>query len=559
MARWARLWRADSIPAGDQVAWQVLEYLNLYRCFVAVLFAGLFFTPIMSEAMSGADLRWARSVTAAYLVFAPVQLLLGRYRRRAFRLHGIAGLVFDIVGIVLMLRFLGGLGSGVGTLLVGTMGAAGAMLTLRFALTAAAAASMALLWQTVLDVFHGLESMAVLAPAGMLGGAYFATSLLGHYLARRTRESHTLAQRQSIDLAHLSRLNELIVARMRTGILIVDQNDQTHVMNDAAWYLMGMPPQRAGELARLSPDLLEGLSHWRTTGRHQNQPLRLAHGVPEVVPRFARLSADELSETLIFLEDTSMVSRRAQELTLASLGRLSATIAHEIRNPLAAISHSAQLLAESESLSSADLRLSQIINRHCTRMNEIIENVLQLARQEPPKPEVLQLRDWLEHFVEELPRHQELGDSRIVMARPDSDLDVVALVDPVQLQQVLWNLCQNALKYGRRDGRAAQVTIRPSLLDGRKGPVIDVIDQGPGVPEEDADRIFQPFYTSSADGTGLGLYLCRQLCALNQGDLEYMRNPDGGSIFRLSLPAAPGAPGDSRRRQQEGQGLQPAG
>lgn len=533
----------DSAPRyfiADPLSVQALDYLNIFRCFIAILLAALFFSPVLVDALEP-DLRyWGQLVTVVYLIFSPIQLYLSRTDSRPALLRTTIGLLFDIGGTLTTMGIMGGLGSGVGALLVGPAVVAGVVFSLRVALSVAAFATLALLWQTLVRFIEGTENITVLAPAGILGATYFVTALLGHYLAARFRESQRLAVQQSVDLAHLSKLNELIVARMRTGILIVDTDRACHVMNDAAWYLMGMPPRRAGQLDALAPEVVENLEHWQATGRHLNQPLTLANGVPDVVPRFARLSASEDSETLIFLEDTSMVSRRAQELTLASLGRLSASIAHEIRNPLAAISHSAQLLGESDSLVDGDRRLSDIIARHCRRMNDIIENVLQLARQEPPRPESVNLRDWLMNFVDELNRLHEIGENRVTVEAEDSDL--AALIDPGQLQQVLWNLCQNAFRYGRRGDEPAQVTLSAYAIDELGAPVIEVRDRGPGVPKEDQPRIFQPFFTSASGGTGLGLYLCQQICTYNQALLEYRDADDGaGSVFRLSMQRPPAA------------------
>ncbi len=535
---------SDQLFINDLVSAQAMDYLNLYRCFVAVLFAGLLFTPILTDTVSGEARQWGQVITWAFIFFAPVQLYLGRTRRGALLFRSAVGFAFDIVGTMLMMTALGGLDSGMGTLLVGSTAVAGVVFPLKMGLSVAGLSALVLLWQTLVQVIDGTQTFSTLAPAGSLGATYFVTTLLGHYLARRSRESQQLAVQQSVDLAQLSRLNQLIVARMRTGILIVDPEESCHVMNDAAWYLMGMPPSRVGELVELAPEVLENLRHWQKTGRHRNESLTLANGVPAVVPRFARLSASQKSETLIFLEDSSIVSRRAQEMTLSSLGRLSATIAHEIRNPLAAISHSGQLLAESDQLVAADQRLTEIILRHCRRMNDIIENVLQLARQEPPRPESLRLKDWLENFAFELRRDHEMGDHTVQVAVEDPDL--TALVDPSQLQQVLWNLCQNAFRYGHAPEQPAVVTLTARASDDMKSPLIEVSDLGPGVPEAQRQQIFEPFFTTASDGTGLGLYLCQQICASNQAILEYQAGDDGqGSLFRISLQRPAGAEMDA--------------
>jgi len=482
----------------------------------------------------------ARVVTVTFLVFSPIMFVLGRRVRRHFGLQAGIGLCFDLVFNLMMFRVAGGIESGIGVLLAGAMGAAGAILPLQSALMYAAAATIAVLWQAVIEVLAGNAAYGSIVPHGLLGAAFFATALLGAYLARRTRESRAILLQRSEDVANLATLNEMIIQRMRTGILIIGPKENTHVMNDSAWYLLGMPDQRNGKLEQLAADLAPPLRAWRAQGRHSHESLRLASGVPPVVPRFARLGTSEPSDTLVFLEDTSMVSRRAQEMTLSSLGRLSASIAHEIRNPLAAISHSAQLLAESESVSSSDQRLTEIITRHCGRMNEIIENVLQLARQQPARPELVSLDRWIDDFRDEFSRVNELQNFDLEATAPRGE--VLARIDPGQLQQVVWNLCQNAIKYGRSEDGKARVRLTCGYAEEEMAPFLEVADQGQGIDEGDQERIFQPFFTSSPDGTGLGLYLCQQLCAANQAAIEYrsgFAHTDGagtGSTFRILLP-----------------------
>jgi two-component system sensor histidine kinase PilS (NtrC family) len=520
---------------GDRTAWQALDYLNIYRLFVAMLYTGLFFTPLMEDAYPSATLYAAKSITVVYLVISPMLFIAGRRIRSHIGTQAGIGLLMDLLLTWMMLRMTGGASGGIGVLLAGPMGAAGAIFPVRSALVYAAIATLALLWQSVFDVLGGGATSSVV-PNALLGATCFATTMLGAYLAFRGRESQAIARQRSADLANMAALNEMIIERMRTGILIIDTRLNTHVMNESAWLLLGMPEPRTGKLKDLSPEIHDDMLHWLDTGEHLSQNIHLAPGLPPVAPRYAPLASGIATDILVFLEDTSLVSRRAQELTLASLGRLSASIAHEIRNPLAAISHSAQLLAESEDLGDGDRRLSEIITRHCTRMNEIIENVLQLARQEPAQPEPLDLSLWTQTFLQEFDRVQELGRHQLTVEGHDAPL--LVLFDPVQLQQVLWNLVQNALKYGHVPSEPAKVTIRWG--EGSKGtrPFLEVADRGPGIPEDQWDRIFQPFFTSSSDGTGLGLYLCQQLCAANQAVIEYLASEDFGSCFRVSLQSA---------------------
>jgi two-component system sensor histidine kinase PilS (NtrC family) len=318
---------------------------------------------------------------------------------------------------------------------------------------------------------------------------------------------------------------------------VVDDANRVHRWNESAWSLIGNPKSGQRDLGSVAPELSRRLYHWRTTGKIDSTAVALAEGVPEVIPRFTRLSSNDDENVLIFLDDTSLVSRRAEELTLSSLGRLSASIAHEIRNPLAAISYSAQLLAESETMSEEDKRMVEIINNHCGRVNEIVENILQLSRRERSRPESLDLSAWAQHFVDEYKAGNDIGADQlraITQAR-----QVEALADPQQLQQVVWNLVQNALRYGRQPGEPARVAVVARMLSDKGPPLIEVVDRGPGIPAKVAAQIFEPFFTTHEYGTGLGLYLARTMCEANQATLEFVPVAGGGSCFRITLPAAP--------------------
>jgi two-component system sensor histidine kinase PilS (NtrC family) len=224
-------------------------------------------------------------------------------------------------------------------------------------------------------------------------------------------------------------------------------------------------------------------------------------------------------------------------MTLASLGRLSASIAHEIRNPLAAIRYSAQLLAESESMEEEDRRLVEIVNNHCTRANEVIENILQLSRRERSRPESIDVNAWALNFVEEYKQNNDLGQDHLRAITQNRQIE--AMVDPQHLQQVVWNLVQNAIRYGREPGAVARVVVVARLSTDKGPPLLEVVDRGPGIPAKVAAQIFDPFYTTSEYGTGLGLYLARQMCESSQATLEYVPVAGGGACFRITLsPAA---------------------
>ncbi len=520
----------------DKTAWTALDYLNLLRLFVGAMLAGLFFTPIMEATLPWESYVLARWLTIAYLIVSPTLLLLARSVKRGLLWQTMVGLIFDIAVVTALVNLTGGVSGGFAAILVVSTGAAGVIFGLRESLAYATFASAGLLWSTFASLAAG-SSPTLIAPASLTAATYFATAVLGHYLSGRARESQALVRERSAELASMAELNEKIIERMRTGIMIVDSSDNAQLMNDAAWYLAGMPLKRYGKVTKLTPDVADHLVTWRETGEHANNSIRLAPGVPEIVPRFAPLKPGRESDVLVFLEDTSMVARRAQEITLASLGRLSASIAHEIRNPLSAISHSAQLLVESDEICEPDRRLCDIVVRHCNRMNEIIENVLQLARQEPSRPEIVRLGEWISVFADDFRRGQD--ESRYTLTVIDADSDATALMDPVQMQQIVWNLCQNAMKYGRSEDGKAHIALQVGYSHDQSGPFLAVRDRGPGILEKDQERIFQPFFTTSIDGTGLGLYLCQQICAANHARLEYQSDDyEGGSEFIIHFQSA---------------------
>jgi two-component system sensor histidine kinase PilS (NtrC family) len=268
------------------------------------------------------------------------------------------------------------------------------------------------------------------------------------------------------------------------------------------------------------------------------RPFRPAEHRPEIIPRFTRLSGFQASSILILLEDSEQATERLQQIKLAALGRLTAGIAHEIRNPLAAISHAAQLLQESTNANASDRRLAQIVHDNVKRANRIITDVLDLARRDRVKPERLTLAPWLEHFTQEFAHNTDRRPPEWRQRVEPGSLTVS--FDPHQLRQVLWNLCTNACQHGVQPGESPRVELRALLESGRGRPFLEVRDAGPGIPEENIAKLFEPFFTTRAQGTGLGLYLARELCEANRAQLQYLPIAEGGSCFRITFaPISP--------------------
>jgi two-component system sensor histidine kinase PilS (NtrC family) len=369
----------------------------------------------------------------------------------------------------------------------------------------------------------------------MLGVTFFATAMLAYILAKRLRETEQLAAQRGVDLANLAQLNEHVIQRMQSGILVIDSKGRIRLSNNSAWVMLDVVAMRENQsLESVSPQLSAQLVLWKND--HLNiepQVFKPSATSTDILPRFMNLGIEKKSGTLIFLEDTSVMAQQAQQLKMASLGRLTASIAHEVRNPLGAISHAGQLLAESPKLDKSDLRLTEIIRNHSDRVNKIVENVLQLSRSDKSKPQRLVLKQWLTDFADEFRRDNRINPEELAVKVTQKDLKIS--MDPSQLHQVLWNLCQNGIRHSASQLQMPRVELIGNISKDMQTPYIDIIDHGPGIDTETALNIFEPFFTTESAGTGLGLFIARELCEANNARLTYIPMPREGTCFRINF------------------------
>jgi two-component system sensor histidine kinase PilS (NtrC family) len=517
-------------PSADDALRRELYFFSLYRVLESALLALMLFSPVGVLVGLPKSAPLAAGTTVVYLV-AGVVLLLWAQRRRALRAQVMIGTAIDIAAATLAMHALPMASTGIALMLVFNIGAASLLLPLRYglggAILAAASVIGEMVWTTVIDG----DASRPLAERLMFAVTFLSIAMLTYLLGKQMRTSQALADRRGAELHDLAEINELIIRRMRTGVIVVDGDGGLRLANEAALLLLGEAGEGERNLGLAAPELARRLQKWHQDGLHDDTPLRLGPDQADVLPRFARLLANS-DATLVFLDDTSLVSRRAESMTLATLGRFSASLAHEIRNPLAAITYATQLLEESKDLSDGDRRMLQIIHQQSQRTNGIVESVLGIARRERANAEHVELVNWVRRFADDYKQMlpPESGTVKIAHAAPS----LAALVDPRHLQQVLTVLLQNALNYGRLPGQAARITLNVHPIDGK--PAIDVIDRGPGIPEGTLARLFRPFFTTSEHGTGLGLYIARELCVANEATLDYVAVPGGGSCFRILLP-----------------------
>ena len=524
---------ADRTLRGELRLW------NLYRILEAALLVLVLFGPVAGLLEAPRHTLFGSAVAISYVFIAVLLFAFGR--NGDLRNTALAGIASDLFFGILAIHALPSAGTGIALMLMFNVGAAALLLPPRLGLGAAVMAVGLLVGEFAwTETFDEGSGRSLIEPV-MFAIGYMALATVMSLLGRQMRTSYELAERRGAEADQLAEVNELIIRRLRTGVLLVDGQGRLRLANEAATALLGEVPDGDEhghrDLSVAMPELGRRLAKWRQDGLSDDTPLPASSDQPEIVPRFTRLLAGS-DQALIFLDDTSLLAQRAESITLATLGRFSASLAHEIRNPLAAISYAVQLLEESDDIRPADRRLLQIVHQQGTRMNGIVENVLGMARREPAKPEEVELIGFTRQFVEEyLSIHPIEHDTLVAKS---SKLGMGAMIDPRQLHQVLTVLVHNALVYGRMPGEPARVSVNVHQ-DAYDAPVIDVTDRGPGIPEGVTGRLFRPFFTTSPHGTGLGLYIARELCHANQATLEYIPMPAGGGCFRIRLAESKGS------------------
>ncbi|HEV8018474.1 MAG TPA: HAMP domain-containing sensor histidine kinase, partial [Steroidobacteraceae bacterium] len=521
----------------SDLAWRVIGLLNLYRLLVPLVLLAMQWFTGPSWGLPTARPQLFIGACIAYFTAAVLLVIARRLHWSSLRIVALVNASVDALAIGLILYASGGAASGLGILLVLPVFALTVLAGGRDALLIAAVAALAVLVQQVFVGIIDAGPVSDYLTAGVFGAVLFLVALALRPVANRLRESEALVRRQEVDLANMAQLSQYIVQHLRESILVVDAQDRIRLINESAAEILSdehaYPDALVGEA---SPRLLFLLESWRQgAGGAAAVPAAdptfvAADGARPIRAHFAPLGTTNPGPVLIFLEDISLIEEKVQQSKLAALGRLSASIAHEIRNPVGAMSHAGQLLAESPSRTNEDQRLTEIIRSNAERVSGIIDNVQRLARREQARLERLPLAAWLQEFHEEFCQSMQWPPARLIVAGARGAVEV--RVDPDQLRQILWNLCENALNHAVRDDPDQNVEIRYGRMSGSARPFLEVADRGSGVPPEHFERIFEPFY-SGGRGTGLGLFLARELAQSNGGTLLYEPRAGGGSVFRL--------------------------
>jgi two-component system, NtrC family, sensor histidine kinase PilS len=505
------------LPAGEQTPqayWTSLGYFAFYRIALATAFFAIALVYGDALGLGSHALAAFQYTSLVYLAGAVAALWVLRSVRSRFNLQLSLQMALDIVAITLLMYSSGGIRSGLGVMLLISLTGAAIIAPRRLSYLYAALAAIALLLEQGYWVLaHDVPETRFLQP-GLLAIGCFATAGVTSWLAQRVAANEALARERGRSLETQTRVNQLVIEDLHDGVVVLDRDSRVAQHNPQAQRLLGGERLLGRPIAEILPGF-GAATDFEVRGRSLGARM-LATGTEEVF-------------RVLFLEDTTRSREEAQQLKLAALGRLTANIAHEIRNPLAAISHAAELLGE-ERRDAQRVRLTRIIHDNTLRLERLVAEVLQLSRRDRQAPERIRLRRWLMPFIDEFVANESVPPERFTLETPG---ETAIEFDPAHLRQVMWNLLRNAVRHARAEAGAIRVAAR-AVGDRVE---LSVIDNGPGVPRSSQGQLFEPFFTTDSKGTGLGLYLARELCAANRALLEYVRE-SSGAHFRVVARAS---------------------
>ena len=505
--------------------WYALRLLNLFRLFLLAAFASTF---LLAE---GFDMLGSRSpdlfgqTLGIWTILAVCFYVAMRRKKPTLEIQFYLQIYCDIVCLVTLMYASGGVASNLGVLLLIHIAIIANFTLTRYTILFAAIATALTFAEELFAALTFGSWAARLTEAAVLGTSLFGVALITTALVHRQQRQSLSSPVTRLSNEQLKELKEEIVEEIDSGVLHVDEHDHVQLINTKGQGLLGIDkPSLPVHIAQLSPPLWASLLKWRSSHDTAMTALDDPALKTQLLPHFVNLSNGRL---LIRIDDQTDIATRLQQLKQASLGRMSSSIAHEIRNPLGAISNAVQLLAESRHLDAEDHKLIDIAHKHTLRINRIIEDVMQLSARGNSHPEQVVLEQFLqslsERFIQQNSQHQQVIDLQVHET-------ATCTFDAHHLDQVVWNLCSNALLHNESD----QPRIELHLYSANGGhPILDICDNGKGIAADSREMIFEPFYTTRTS-TGLGLFICRELCLQNNATLEYIPISNG-SCFRLTL------------------------
>lgn len=509
--------------------WRSLRYFSLYRLIVAgvFFFAAAFYGG--SANLGSLDMKLFRWAVAAYLLGAVGFLWVVNFMQRAFDAQLTTQVVTDIVALTLLMYASGGAASGIGVMIFVVIAGAGLVGQGRMTIFYAAFATLAVLTEQAYHMLRLQEDLSGFFRTGLTSIGYFGTAVVARLLARRAVANESLAQQRGMQLADQLQISQRVIRDMQDGVLVVDALGRVRQYNPQAEILFGIRAQEGADLATFSVALSEKFAQWSTQPVETETVLSVAGS--QRLLRARLLPPGEGARSLIYLQDIGRIQAQAQQMKLAALGRLTANMAHEIRNPLSAISHAAELLVDESRLESR-VRLIRIIGDNTQRLNRLVAEVLELGHRDRALPERIALATYLRQFADELELHDPTAAGRVDV---DAAEHLAITFDRTHLHRVLWNLLVNALRQASANAGAVRLIATPAMTGAIE---LHIVDDGAGIDESLRGQVFEPFFTTHGNGTGLGLYIARELCEANGAQLELL-DSTSGAHFRVTAKGSP--------------------
>lgn len=518
--------RGTDVLAPPENYWKALLYFNVYRlCIAGLLLVSSLFQPFASTLFSPGRGHSTGVLTVAYLLATLSSLLAVRFCRRRYNAQLTAAVLVDVLVLTLLMHASGGtLYGGLGAMMLITLAGAGLVGQGRLVLFYAAVATLAVLLGNVQRALLSDVDVADSFQAGLLCAGFFAIAISARLLARWVLAKEEQVRQRGEDLRNQTLLSQRVIEETQDGVLVLGREGAIRHHNPRARQLLGLGDPSGRHLTDYSTELSQGFSEW--CERATDKPILVRAPASSMQLR-ARFVATESSrhDVLVFLEDMGRLQEQARQFKLAALGRLTASIAHEIRNPLSAIRHAGELLREDDFGPVAD-RLLRIVLDNAQRVERIVSDVLELGRRDRVHPERIDLRQTLPALVEEAMLKADVASGIVGCEFAGA---ATLFFDRSHLHQVLWNLLGNALRHSQ--GKTGSIRLRAQDAGSAAGGVeLHVIDDGPGIDEDSREQIFEPFFTTHSGGTGLGLYIARELCEANNAHLDLAESARGADF-----------------------------
>ena len=503
--------------------WSMLLIYNIYRLVNIVVLFGLFWVDSYNR-VNGVNSVLYCCALLIYLLFGLIFLYIWYVRALKFKQQVLWSGTIDTIVLVLFIYTIGYIQSGLGILLSAPIAMLSILVPGRLAIFFAAVASCMLLAISIFQYEYGSpQRVNTFFSTGMYGAFFFATALIAWYFVHWVRMSERLATHRGKELANMQRLNEYIVGRWQYGVIYIDANKTIKLINQSArQFFHDDRKEVVTTLQDFSPVLYQKYLQFLTKNKQSGlSSAKTIIDKPYLQVRFLTTSAIAQPAVLIIIEDMAVIAQQVQQLKLASLGRFSASIAHELRNPLGVISHAVQLIGDSECLNAEDSRLSQLIINNCKRMDTVIKNVLDVSRRQQAKPQPIELTSFLKQFKHEFCL---INSCEISLNIPQNKRKTIAF-DKCQLEQILVILCDNSMQHGRDANGAVHITI--SVKHEGTQLIVMLSDTGPGIAAELRNDVFEPFFSTVRTGNGMGLFIAKELCEINQTRLNIIETKQG--------------------------------